>query len=274
MVSQARLVVYRGQVSNIMVVNRLSKLILWVATLGLILSATSFVAGAQTQTSPSDVVRTFYKAMREHRFKDAWSMTIYKPAVDELTAEEMEDLRPDFELKAAAIPEQVEITGEQIGGNVASVFVKVPVSDSTPQITSEPVTLIGSGNSWIIGDEANQAVVKKAGRRFFLDALIDEHQTNIEEFLKRLVAVQALYGQQHAGAFGDLQQLIAESLLAPETSDPKAVGYNVRVVVSPDKKSYVVTAEPARYGHTGKLSFWMDQTGAIKSADNGGKPIK
>ena len=261
-------------VSNIMVVNRLSKLILWVATLGLILSATSFVAGAQTQTSPSDVVRTFYKAMREHRFKDAWSMTIYKPAVDELTTEEMEDLRPDFELKAAAIPEQVEITGEQIEGNVASVFVKVPVSDSTPQITSEPVTLIRSGNSWIIGDEANQAVVKKAGRRFFLDALIDEHQTNIEEFLKRLVAVQALYGQQHAGAFGDLQQLIAESLLAPETSDPKAVGYNVRVVVSPDKKSYVVTAEPARYGHTGKLSFWMDQTGAIKSADNGGKPIK
>ena len=57
--------------------------------------------------SPSDVVREFYKAMREHRFKDAWSMTIYKPAVEALTAQEMEELRVDFEEKAAKIPEQV-----------------------------------------------------------------------------------------------------------------------------------------------------------------------
>src|ERR1700682_4632673 len=86
---------------------------------------------------PSDVVREFYKAMREHRFKEAWSLTIYKPAVVDLTAEEMEDLRADFEEKAAQIPEQIQVTSEQIVGNNATVFVVVPATQSTPQITSE-----------------------------------------------------------------------------------------------------------------------------------------
>jgi hypothetical protein len=228
---------------------------------------------AQAERSPSDVVREFYKAMREHRFKDAWAMTIYKPAVEDLNAQEMEDLLPDFELKAAAIPDQVEITGEQIQGNIATVFVKVPVNDATPQVTSEPVNLLKSGAVWIIGDEANQAAVKKAGRRFFLDALIEEHQSDIEDLLKRLIAVQVVYAQEHNGQAGDLQALIGATLIAKEAADPRASGYNFRIILGPDRKSYVATAEPTRYGHTGKLSYWMDQSGAIKSADNGGKPI-
>ena len=239
-----------------------------------VLLASSSAVLAQTQHSPSDVVREFYKAMREHRFKDAWSMTIYKPAVEGLTAEEMEELRVDFEERAAKIPEQVEIMGEQISANTATVFVKVPVTESTPQITSEPVTLINSGGVWIIGSEADQAEVKKKGHRFFLDALIDEHQSDIEDLLKRLIAVQAVYAQQHSGAFGDLPALIKAGLMSDEVGDPKAMGYTFRITIAKDGKSYVSTAEPARYGHTGKLSFWMDQTGNIKKEDNGGKPVR
>src|SRR5213082_3855578 len=84
--------------------------------LSAVLLASSSAVLAQTQRSPSDVVREFYKAMREHRFKDAWAMTIYKPAVEDLSAEEMEDLRSDFEQKAAQVPAHIEITGEQIQG--------------------------------------------------------------------------------------------------------------------------------------------------------------
>lgn len=228
---------------------------------------------AQTERGPSDVVRDFYKAMREHRFKDAWSLTIYKPAVVDLTAAEMEDLLPDFEERAAKVPEQIEITGEKIQGNIATVFVKVPVTESTPQITSEPVNLFKSGGLWIIGDEASELEVKKKGRRFFLDALIEQHQSDVEDLLKRLVAVQIVYASRHGGAFGDLQGLISDLLVAKEASDPRASGYNLRITVGADKKSYVASAEPTRYGRTGKLSFWMDHTGAIKSLDNGGKPI-
>src|SRR5712692_1438282 len=153
-----------------------------------IIFAAPLIASAQTQRSPSDVVREFYKAMREHRFKDAWALTIYKPAVQDLTAEEMEDLRAGFEEEAAHIPDQVEIASEQIKGNIATVFVKLPVSESTPQVTSEPVNLINSSGVWVIGDELNLAIVKKGGRRFFLDALIEENHSNIEDLLKRLIA--------------------------------------------------------------------------------------
>jgi hypothetical protein len=236
--------------------------------------ATALAANAQTQRGPSDVVREFYKAMREHRFKEAWAMTIYKPAVEDLTAEEMEDLRPDFEDRAAKVPGEIEITGEQIQGNVATVFVKIPVTESTPQVTSEPVNLFNSNGVWIIGTEGDAAEVKKRGRRFFLDALIDEHQNDIEDLLKRLVAVEAMYAQQNNGAFGDLAALIKATLMSNEISDPKALGYNFTITVGAGGKSYVATAEPTRHGHTGKLSFWMDQTGVIKKADNGGKPIK
>lgn len=234
---------------------------------------TPLVVRAQTQRGPSEVVREFYKAMREHRFKDAWALTIYKSAVDGLNAEEMEDLRADFEQKAAAIPEQIEITGERIQGNVATVFVRVPATESTPQITSEPVNLISSGNGWIIGTEADQAEVKKKGRRFFLDALIEEHENDIEELLKRLLVVQLVYSQEHKGALGNLQELIAANLISAESGDAKAIGFTVRITVTPDGKGYIATAEPVRYGHTGKLSFWMDQSGNIKKADNGGKPL-
>lgn len=232
----------------------------------------SAAAVAQTQRTPSDVVREFYKAMHEHRFKEAWALTIYKPAVEDLNADEMEDLRPDFEEKAAAIPDQVEISGEQISGDIATVFVKVPISESTPQNIFQPVTLIKSGGVWIIGDQANQTIVKKAGRRFFLETLITQHHSDIEDLLKRVIAVQIVYAQQHGG-FGDLQALINAGLLPKVAGDPRDLGYNFRVTVGNGGKTYLAGAEPTRYGHTGKLSYWMDHTGTIKSVDNGGKLV-
>jgi hypothetical protein len=166
----------------------------------------------------------------------------------------------------------VEIAGEQISGDIATVFVKVPISDTTPQNTSQPVTLIKSGSVWIIGTEADQALVKKAGHRFFLDALIIQHHSDIEDLLKRLIAVQIVYVQQHS-TFGDLDALIGAGLLPKAAGDPKELGYNFRVTVGKDGKTYVAGAEPTRYGHTGKLSYWMDQTGTIRSVDSGGKPL-
>jgi hypothetical protein len=132
--------------------------------------------------------------------------------------------------------------------------------------------LIKSGGGWIIGDQANQAIVKKAGRRFFLDALITQHHSDIEDLLKRIIAVQIVYAQQHGG-FGDLPALINAGLVPKAAGDPKDLGYNFRVMVGSGGKTYVAGAEPTRYGHTGKLSYWMDQSGTIKTVDNGGKPF-
>src|SRR6267378_5037059 len=194
-------------------------------TVALLVSGSLSAAVAQTPRTPSDVVREFYKAMHERRFKEAWALTIYKPAVEGLNAQEMEDLRPDFEEKAAAIPDQVEISGEQISGDIATVFVKVPVSESTPQNVSQPVNLIKSGGGWIIGTETDQVEVKKKGRRFFLDALIIQHHSDIEELLKRVIAVQIVYSQQN-GVFGDLTALINAGLFPKAAADPNELGYS------------------------------------------------
>ncbi len=245
-----------------------------IALLLLVIVASSAAASAQTQRSPSDVVRDFYKAMHDRRFKDAWSLTVYKPAVENLTAEEMQDLQPIFEAQASQVPEQIQIDTERISGNTAQVFVQVPASDSTPQVISKPADLILLGGVWIIGTEAEQANVKKSGARYFLDALIDLNQGSTEDLLKRLIAVQALYAQTHNGAFGELKDLVGAGLISADMIDPKSSGYNFHIVVPASGKTFVASAEPSRYGHTGKLSYWMDQTGVIKSADNGGKPLQ
>jgi len=236
-----------------------------------LLAFTSMPVIAQAQKSPSDVVRDFYKAMRDHRFKDAWSMSIYKPAIEGLAADEMEDLRPFFEAQAAPIPEQIQIDGEKIAGNTAQVFVRLPPTDASPQLTSKPVDLIKSNGDWIIGTQAEQEAVKKAGSHYFLDAVIDINQDNMADILKRLIGMEAVYAQANNGAFGELKALVAAGLMSDDMIDPKLSGYAFRLTIN--GKTYVATAEPAHYGRTGKLSYWMDQTGAIKSADNGGKPI-
>jgi hypothetical protein len=229
-----------------------------------------FPALAQTQRTPSDTVREFYKAMREKRFKDAFALSIYKPAIDGLSNEEFNDLRPDFEAMAAAIPDKVDLTGEQVSGQEATVFVKVKDTDSGGQ--AEPVSLIRNEGSWIIGDRQNQEVVRNAGKNFFFNARIDTHHNEVQNMLQRISLAQTVYGQQHNGQFADLAGLIAVGLLPKDLEATQSTGYRFRIMVAGNKKSWTASAEPAQYGRTGKLSFFMDSTG-IKSADTGGKPL-
>jgi len=256
--------------------NRLLPLICVCASLTTLAALACNAQNNPTPRTPADVVREFYKAMREHRYHDAFSLTSYKPAIEGLSTEDMELLRPGFEEKAAAIPTNVEITGEQISGNNATVFVRVPLTASSPQVTSQPLNLIKSGNDWIIlfGTEADAAEIKKAGRRYFLDALIEGHEADVEDFLKRLAIWEGIYSAQHNGMYGDFNALIQAGMFSNDVIDPNLSGYNYHINVAKDGKSYMATAEPARYGKTGKQSFSGDQTGAIKNADNNGKPLK
>ena len=239
-------------------------------------SSFASLALSQQPRGPSDVVREFYKAMREHRFREAFALTNYKSAVESLTAEDMQELEPNFEDKAKAIPETVEITAEQINGNSAVVFVRNTLGESSPQVTSQPLNLMNSGGAWIIvfGSEADQQEVKKAGRRFLLDAMLAEHESDAEDFLNRLMVWEGIYSQQRNSGFTDFAALIQAGMFSTDVIDPRLSGYNFHITVAKDGKSYVATAEPVRHGHTGKLSFWSDQTGAVKSADTGGKPLK
>ena len=234
------------------------------------LAATSVAIG-QNQLSPTDTVRAFYKTMRERKFKEAFAMSIYKPAVDPLNAKELEDLRPDFERMAAAIPVTVDLTGETISGDMATVFVRVKETAETVE-KAEPIYLIKSGGVWIIGDRENEAIVKKAGKDFFFNARIDTHHNEVQDLLTRITLAQVVYSQQHNGLYANLAELITAGLIPKDLEGSDTTGYVFRVNKSADAKTWYATAEPAQYGRSGKLSFYLDASG-VRSGDVGGKPL-
>jgi hypothetical protein len=220
--------------------------------------------------SPSDTVREFYKAMHEKRFREAFDLSIYKPAIDPLKPQEFEDLRPDFDKMAAVIPDQVTLSGEQISGDIATVFVKVKEGEA-PE-TAEPIMLIRINNAWVIGDKENEAIVKKAGKQFFFNARIDTHHDEVQAMLTRVSLAELLYTQQHEGLFADLATLITLGLLPKDLEGTESTGYRFHVNAPNNGKTWNAAAEPAQYGRTGKLSFFLDAAG-VRSADTGGKPL-
>jgi hypothetical protein len=234
------------------------------------LAAMPVIAQQTPPRSPSDTVREFYKAMREKKFREAFAMTIYKPAIDPLKPQEFEDLRPDFDKMAAVIPEQVNLGGEQISGDLATVFVKVKEGDAPEK--NEPVALILMDGAWIIGDKADQAIVKKAGKQFFFSARIDTHHDEVQAMLTRISLAELLYSQQHEGLFADLATLITAGLLPKDLEGTESTGYRFHINAPAGGKTWNAAAEPAQYGHTGRLSFFMDATG-VRSSDTAGKPL-
>lgn len=226
---------------------------------------------ATSQTgSPSDTVRSFYKLMREKKFRDAFALSIYQPAIEGLKPAEFDDLRPDFERLASAIPEKVDISGEQISGEAATVFVRIKDDDDKEQ--AEPVTLIRFNGKWIVGDKENQEIVLKAGTEFFFNARIDTHHSEVQAMLQRISLAQLVYSQQHAGKFGDMPALILAGLIPKDLEGTETTGYRFRINVAPDGKSWTANAEPAQHGRTGRLSFFVDQSG-VRSSDVAGKPL-
>ena len=236
----------------------------------LVCGSTAFAQSQAPQQSPSDTVRAFYKLMREKKFREAFALSIYRPAIDPLTPAEFDDLRTDFEKIAGAIPEKVNITGEQISGEIATVFVKV--KDDASKDQPEPMTLILTNGSWVVGDKENQQIVSKAGKNFFFNARIDTHHDEVQKMLTRISLAQLLYSQQHAGKFADLPTLVLGGLIPKDIEGTDSTGYRFRITTSSDGKTWNAAAEPAQYGRTGKLSFYMDASG-VRSGDVGGKPL-
>ncbi len=236
----------------------------------LMLSIAPVALAQGTVRSPTETVREFYKAMREKRFREAFALSIYKPAIEPLKPQEFEDLRPDFDKMAAAIPDQVNLTGEQISRDLATVFVKVKDGDAPEK--AEPVSLIRLDGVWIIGDKENQDIVKKAGKQFFFNARIDTHHDEVQAMLTRVSVAELIYSQQHNGLFADLATLVKVGLLPKDLEGTESTGYRFHVNTASGGKTWSAAAEPAQYGRTGRLSFFLDPSG-VRSNDRGGKPL-
>ncbi|HEX8500271.1 MAG TPA: hypothetical protein VF659_06745 [Pyrinomonadaceae bacterium] len=228
-------------------------------------------AAAAQPSTPTDVARAFYTALREGRFRDALLMSVYRPAVEGLSAEDIEDLRVDFARLAATVPKDFDFTGEQLSGDEATVFMR---TGEDKDVKVEPVYMMrGPGGAWVVGDREAAAEVKKLGKKFFFEQRIAAHESEAEDMLKRIQAAQLAYSLQNAGSFAALDKLVSAGYVPQDILGTETTGYRFTVVTAPDGKSYEARAEPARYGRTGRLSFHMDKSG-LRKKDAGGKPLK
>jgi len=229
---------------------------------------------AQAPRTPTETMREFYQMLREKKFREAFGITIYRPAIEGLSAQEFEELRPDFEKMALAvsekIPPQIDITGEQISGDAATVFVKVLDANGKEKV--EPASLIKVDNNWIVGDKENLELVKKVGKKFFFEARINAHHSDVQDMLTRISLAQVVYAQGHNGQFANTAELITAGLIPKDIEGTDSTGYRFQIVRAPDGKSWYATAEPVQYGRTGRLSFYLDASG-VRSGDAGGKPL-
>jgi predicted RNA-binding protein YlxR (DUF448 family) len=216
------------------------------------------------------VVRAYYTALKESRFRDAMLMSILRPAVEALSAEELKDLQPDFARMAAAVPADFEITGEQLNNDGdATVFVR---TGEGKELKVEPVNLIRERGAWVIGDREGASAVKKQGKKFFFEQRIAVHEQDAEDMLRRISAAQLAHALQNSGSYGDLAALVRAGYVPQDILGSETTGYRFTVYVAADAKSFTARAEPERYGRTGRLSFYLDKSG-LQKKDVGGKPL-
>jgi hypothetical protein len=239
-----------------------------------IIACFSPVIAQNPPRTPAETTRVFYSMMREKKYREAFAMSIYQPAMEGLTAQEFDELRPDFDKMAQALaeklPPNIDVSGEQISGDLATVFVKVLDPDGKEKI--EPATLIKVANTWVIGDKESLELVKKAGKKFFFEARITAHHNDVQDMMTRISLAQVLYSQSHNGMFGTMAELVAGGLVPKDIEGVESTGYRFAINRSADGKSWYATAEPLQYGRSGRLSFYLDASG-VRSGDEVGKPL-
>lgn len=216
--------------------------------------------------SPSDTVISFYRALKEKRYVEGFRHSVYRNAVEGLTAAELRDLEPDFARTFAAIPDKIEPSGEQITGETATVSLKFG-GTGEPQ----PVGLVRAGGEWLVGDRETLTLVNSQGRAFFFNARMLVNEGEAYEMLQRIVGAEIIYSRKFAGKNASLPELIRLGGVPKDIEDGEASGYRFALTVSADAKTFFATGVPVTYGKTGKVSFYVDING-LHGEDLKGQP--
>ncbi len=228
--------------------------------------------------SPAETVRLFYTKLREKRFREAIYMTNLRPAVEGLTDAELKEFQIDFEVIATQIPQEIQINGEIITGDLATVTANLP-DEEQEKLALQEIKLRRENGTWVIltVDEKAEQLVKQEGKNYFYSLRIETHHEEARAMLNRISKAQMVYSAQNKGLYGEMPELIKSGLLPEDAASSRSTGYNYTVKLTGDKKKYVANATPAEYTKTGMLSFRVDvdAKGAARltSKDNGGRPI-
>ncbi len=230
-----------------------------------------------TPDSPADTVRVFYDNLRAGKFRDALFLTNLRPAIEGLTDAELKDLQVDFANLAQQIPAEININGEIISGDDATVTAKLP-DNETEKLQLQQIRLRREGKVWTIltVDESAEKIIRREGKNYFLNLKIETHQTEAKNMLNRIAKAQMVYATQNGGLYADAAILVEKGFLPADALSSESTGYSYKISLAPDDKKYTATAEPAIYGKTGKLTFSFEvdanRTSALKSTDAKEKP--
>lgn len=230
------------------------------------------------QGGPADTVRVFYRHLREKRFREAIFLTNLRPAIEGLTDMELQDFAVDFEALAGQVPAEIEINGEIVTGDLATVTAKLPTADGEKSET-QTIKLRKENGVWVIqtADEETAKKIQQDGKKYFYNLRIETHEQEARFMLERVSKAQLAHSLQNGGLFADMPTLLSGGLLPDDIKTSDSTGYVYAVNLAGDKKKYTATATPAEYGKSGRLSFLLtlDDKGIsrVSSKDTGGKAM-
>ncbi|MEQ1643963.1 MAG: hypothetical protein ABL959_11005 [Pyrinomonadaceae bacterium] len=228
---------------------------------------------------PADTVRAFYRHLREKRFRDALFLTNLRPAIESLNDNELKEFSLDFEAIAGQVPAEIEINGEIITGETATVTANLP-SDDPDKKELQTIKLKKEGEFWIIltADEETAKTIKAEGKNYFFNLRIQTHEQEAKKMLDRIFKAQLAHSLQNGGLYADMPTLITGGLLPDDIKTSESTGYNYAIDLAADKKKYSATATPAEYKKSGVKSFLIVLDGkgrpAVSAKDSGGKALR
>ena len=228
---------------------------------------------------PADTVRAFYKSLREKKFREAIFLTNLRPAIEGLTDAELKDFSLDFEALAGQVPVIIEINGEIVTGDQATVTANLP-STETDKNEIQKINLRRENGIWVIltVDGEAEKRIKADGKQYFYNLRIETHEEEARKMLERISKAELAHSLQNGGICTDMATLIGVGLLPDDVRTSQSTGYNFAITLLPGNKQYFANATPAEYGKSGKLSYLLQLDGKgishVTSKDNGGKPLR
>jgi hypothetical protein len=256
-------------------------------------------AAAQSPTSPkpasgltpTDTVQMFYRLLREQRLTEAFQLHVCGPAVEKMTPQQLDELKPEFLKLIGKIPEKLTTSGETITGDDATVFVVVPAEaapgNQSPQTETASVGLIRSNGRWLIGDRETQALALAHGESFFklseegVFIRMFQNEDAMARLVTQLVEIEQVFARNNRGQYGTLPELVAgrnqfrqdiAQLLAPLESG-EILGHTITIEVTPDRRDFAIYAVPKRHNYDGRYSFYADRNG-VRYRNYGGARIE
>lgn len=230
--------------------------------------------------SPADTVRIFYAKLKDGKTREAIYLTNLRPAIEGLTEAEIKEFSVDFEAVAKRIPAQIQINGEIIVGDEATVTANLPSESEEGKMDIQEIRLKKKGDHWVITSadaEAEKKIIAE-GKNYFRNLKIDTHQEEAKKMLERLAKAQMVFTAANSGIFGSISELISAGYLPSDITSSETTGYNYELFLTEDRKNYHATATPAVYGKTGKNSYILlpSEKGppVVTGRDNKGKPLQ